>query len=534
MARGRGDNTDALNIAAVTRKTIKREGLIPFPMPAPLTEQEIFLRAQLAKTIEELKGVGIKGAEVGGMVRDRYLGRTPDDFDFLVIGETPESLLAKAKTLGSAEELIVGDQLVGVRLKMPWLEEKVELALARTEVSTGDKHTDFKIVAGINVTMEEDLARRDFTVNAIAKDYNTQRIIDPFGGVKDIENRILRTVSPDSFRDDPLRILRGLARISKDGLDLAPETSVQMKEWAHGLKHISGERIREELEKIFKGKDPAHALRIARDHGVLEAILPEFKAAIGFDQESRFHDLTADEHILLVLQRASEFDAPETVKWAALLHDIGKPASAWRGTGGNLHFYHNRKANFVAGDPYPIALAEGDVRENMIQGPRAHESIGAKMTEEILERIHADKKTIKKVRLLVREHMYGDDAKFITQSESKQQIKARKFIARIGRENVEELMLLRRCDHSSKDHAPLEKGWDANHTAFETVVRSQMDQPLTIKELDINGDDLGSLGLKGREIGDTLRDFLDRIIVNPEYNNKERMMNWARKIKQSK
>ena len=292
--------------------------------------------------------------EVGGAVRDglRRLAEpfAAKDVDIAVVGNTFEELLALCRAEGSAAELVVARQRVGVRLTAPWTpREGVEFALARTEVSTGASRHQFAIDTHPGVTIEEDLARRDFTVNAIAREVGSGALIDPFGGARDLRAGVLRTVSERSFPEDPLRVLRGLVRCARDELVPEPTTAAQMRAWAadprrylghavdeastgyrwYGDVPLSPERVYQELRKLLAARHAAHALRIARDTGVLAVLLPELQDSIGFDQRSRYHDMTVDEHTFHVLDHACAVGAPETVRLAALLHDCGKPATAW-------------------------------------------------------------------------------------------------------------------------------------------------------------------------------------------------------------
>ena len=186
----------------------------------------------------------------------------------------------------------------------------IEFAPPRKEVSTGPGRHDFEIVADASLSVEDDMRRRDFTVNAMARRLETGELVDPLGGRADLEARRLRTVSPQSFREDPLRLVRALRFVSQLGFEPDEELLAQMREEAPAVKLVSGERIggglaadgMGELSKLLLGDEPARALRLARDTGVLVELLPEFGPAIGFDQESRYHDLTVDEHTFAVVQ----------------------------------------------------------------------------------------------------------------------------------------------------------------------------------------------------------------------------------------
>src|SRR5207253_8034785 len=214
----------------------------------------------------------------------------------------------------------------------------------RKAVSPGPGRRDFEIVADPSLSVEDDMRRRDFTVNAIARRLDTGDLVDPLRGQADLEARRLRTVSPQSFREDPLRLVRALRFVSQLGFEPDAELLAQMREEAPAVRLVSGERIggglaadgMGELSKLLLGAEPARALRLARDTNVLVELLPEFGAAIGFDQESRYHDLAVDEHTFAVVQAAADSGFSLAVRLAALFHDLGQPHPALRGRGGRL------------------------------------------------------------------------------------------------------------------------------------------------------------------------------------------------------
>jgi tRNA nucleotidyltransferase (CCA-adding enzyme) len=211
---------------------------------------------------------------VGGAVRDELLGRQVRDTDFVVPGVGHAELMAALAPHGRVEDLVVAGQSVGVRLLPHDREVRrlapagIEFAPPRSERSTGPGRHDFEIVADASIPLEQDMERRDFTINAIAKRLETDEILDPLDGRGDLERGVLRTTSPTSFRDDPLRIVRGLRFVSELGLDPDEETLAQMREWAPQVRLVSAERIggglaadgQGELSKLLLGPHPAKAL----------------------------------------------------------------------------------------------------------------------------------------------------------------------------------------------------------------------------------------------------------------------------------
>jgi tRNA nucleotidyltransferase (CCA-adding enzyme) len=298
--------------------------------------------------------------------------------------------------------------------------------------------------------------------------------------------------------------------------------------------------VYEELKKTLEGADAANALRLARDVGLLPHLLPELSESIGFAQRSKYHDMSVDEHSLLVLERACALQASEAVRLAALLHDNAKPATAW----GYLLDDDGQQYAAPAAE-YERAPAErklaGDENLHFYGRPPQTDANGvvvvAERTRTAMNRFAAanggNREITEKVVLLVREHMYADDDDFLTLAPSARARRARRFIHRVGRDNVEELILLRGCDRAGKRVAAPEAGWDAEIQAFEAEVRAQMQAPMSTKELTINGNDLMEIGLIGPAIGVVQRALLERVVENPDENTRERLLEWARELRAS-
>lgn len=252
--------------------------------------------------------------KVGGAVRDEILGVRPRDTDYVVVGSTPAEMQELGfKPVGGSFPVFLHP------------ETKSEYALARTERKTGKGHGDFVFHASPEVTLEEDLSRRDFTINAIAE-HEDGRIIDPYDGRHDISKRILRHVSP-AFREDPLRVLRAVRYASGLGFIMAPATMELVRKIvaAGELAHLSAERIWQELSRGLISEQAVAYVNTLRKTGVLAAILPEVEALFGVKQNPRSHpEGCAGTHALLVLNVAALNWWPLAVRCAALLHDVGK------------------------------------------------------------------------------------------------------------------------------------------------------------------------------------------------------------------
>ena len=256
---------------------------------------------------------------VGGAIRDELLGLAAGDRDFVVVGGSAQAMLdAGFRQVGRDFPVFLHP------------DTGEEHALARTERKSGSGYTGFVVHASPEVTLEEDLARRDFTINAIARDEATGAILDPFGGVGDIEQRVLRHVGP-AFVEDPLRVLRAarfMARLVPLGFRIAPETLELMQEMVEGgeLAALTPERVWQELSRALRSESPAAFLRTLRECGALAALLPEVDALYGVPQRAEYHpEVDTGVHIELVCEMAARL-APgdDVIGFAALVHDLGK------------------------------------------------------------------------------------------------------------------------------------------------------------------------------------------------------------------
>ena len=256
---------------------------------------------------------------VGGAVRDKLLGRPVNDRDWVVVGATPEQMLA----LGY---LPVGRDFP-VFLHP---ETREEYALARTERKSGRGYRGFVVHSAPDVTLEEDLSRRDLTINSIAENIDgtgADGIFDPYSGAQDIEARVLRHVT-DAFREDPVRILR-VARFAARFTDfsVAPETMQLMREMVeHGeVDHLVPERVWQELARGLMEEQPSRMFEVLRDCGALAVLLPEVARLWGVPQRAEYHpEVDTGVHLMMVLDMAARLQAPLTVRFACLAHDLGK------------------------------------------------------------------------------------------------------------------------------------------------------------------------------------------------------------------
>ena len=430
---------------------------------------------------------------VGGAVRDELIGLESKDADFLVPRVDHAQLKAALAQRGRVDDLEVAGQVVGVRL---WPRDRdvralapkgIEFAPPRRERSTGPGRHDFEIVVDPEATVEDDMARRDFTVNAIARRLDTGELVDPFHGQDDLAERVLRTVSEHSFAEDPLRIVRGLRLVSQ--LDLVPDESTleQMARDAISVRLVSGERIggglqadgMGELSKLLVGARPAKALRIARDTGVLVALIPEFARAIDYDTKSARQGRTLDEHIFAVVQNAP---TSLPVRLAALFHDVGKPEAD-----------------------------EMDVK---------HSDVSARIADDVLARFRYPNRLRRYVVDLVAAHAFP--------LEDVDELYARRFLRTHGDELAADLVEHKDADLRAKSVA----AWELEAIArLRRLIRQEQRNPHRLRDLAVDGDDLLELGYRpGPRLGAALEVLLDDVVIDPRRNERAWLLERAKEL----
>jgi tRNA nucleotidyltransferase (CCA-adding enzyme) len=498
---GRGRNTTTTSTAARPRRDTRR--------PDAARDRQY---ANLAR-------IGVHAWDIGGGPRDDELGRPPRDRDYAVTGESLDSLKAKLDadvklTGGKVNPLEIvtdrGRQHSGYRITAPWTPpEGIEIMLAREETSTGPRHQDFEItpipadvvdeLVARGMTLDEahrevmrrDAVRRDWTVNQIMVNVITGETVDFFDGVKDLRDRKLRPISPDTCRDDPMRTLRGISRIAHDDLDPTDEATRQLTENAHRLAHLTQDKIFKEISKALKGRHIYKAFTYACQTGVLQAAIPEFAPSVGYRQLSPYHDLEAHEHQILAADWAARLDAPLVVRWSAFSHDWGKAYMGWSRPG-------ETRRRFMAKD-----------NAGMWDPARfSHQEWSAELADQALARSDIPKAQRDQIVLLNREHMYRDDEGFEQRTATQRKMVARAFIKRIGSDNVENLMLLRRCDLAAKGH---DARGDFPETTFERVVRQELaDCPLDRTDLAVKGGEI--IEAAGLKQGPWVREIMDGLL----------------------
>lgn len=425
----------------------------------------MFLPEYVRQCMARLEENGYPCYAVGGCVRDDCLGLTPHDYD-LCTSATPEVM----ETLFSHKQLVLAGEkhgTVGVVTDFG----VVEITTFRTEGSYADsRHPDYvNFVRDVN----EDLARRDFTVNAMA--YSPSRgFADPFGGREDLKNGILRAVGDPTtrFTEDALRILRGVRFSVRFGLTPDKDTMDAMIALAPRMEKLAAERVFDELCKLLPLVTAEDLLRYAP---ILTTVIPELAPTMGFDQRSPHHAYDVFTHTAYVVEAAP---TSLSLRWAALLHDIGKVAAFSLDENGGGHFYD-------------------------------HAPLSAQMADAILRRLKAPNALRERVVFLIDKHMIPTepDKKLL-----------RRRLSRFGEDALQELLALQKADFCSKGVSGNDPQFEEIHRLLEEIL--QEDGCLQIKDLAIDGHDLMALGIRGKAIGDTLDRLLSLVLEETVPNEK--------------
>lgn len=418
---------------------------------------------------------------VGGTVRDLLLGLETDsvDEDFVVTGLSLEDVSKILASYGSID--LVGKSF-GVIKFTPSGERAKDISLPRTEFSTGPAHRDFDVRFDPFLPIERDLERRDFTINSMAVHIGTLELIDPLGGQRDLEKRLLRVNRENSFCEDALRILRGIQIAVRFDLAIEQRTRELMRRDKDLIASVSVERVREELTKLMLlAEKPSRGFMIMHEDSLLQALLPELEITYG-EIQNEYHPDDVFTHSL----RSCDYAPKDLVlRWSALFHDVGK-VQCRMVVAGRTVFYRHEEASAVAA--------------------------GA-----ALERLRYSNEVIARVVHLVRNHMF-----YITEEWTDSAL--RRFIARVGKENLENLLSLRLADALSRGDDSVERENERIKERIESILRSEA--ALKVKDLKVNGQDvMEELGIEqGPLVGEILEKLLDLVLENPEANTRERLL----------
>lgn len=443
---------------------------------------KIKLPDEISKIIKTLQGAGYSAYAVGGCVRDVLRGEKPKDWD-VATGAKPEEIqkiFPESFYANKFGTVSVKTPLSGVETKS---EDEtlafVEITTFRKESGYADKrHPDEVEFVG---DVAEDLARRDFTVNALASD--GEKIIDLFGGQNDIKKKLIRAVGEpaERFNEDALRLTRAVRFACELNFAIEEKTRGAIKKEAGLLRAIAKERIRDEFIKIISSGKGDFGVDLSRELGLLKHIIPELDASFGVGQ-NKHHIYDVYEHSLRSLGYAVKQNYNLDVRLAALLHDIGKPATK-RGEGSECTFY-------------------------------GHEVVGARATVKILGRLHFGKQQTERIALLVRYHLFYYNVGEVTESS------VRRLVRNVGPENMEDLLALRKCDRIGSG-VPKAEPYKLRHLRY--LIEKVSRDPISAKMLAVKGDDvMRILNVKPiPKIGRILDILLDEVLDEPEKNKKE-------------
>ena len=438
---------------------------------------------EVTEAVKTLENKGFEAFPVGGCVRDLLLGLTPKDWDITTSARPEEIITLFPKTF---YENSYGT--VGVVFENP-SDENVRL-IEVTPYRLEGKYEDYRHPSEVIFAkkIEDDLKRRDFTINAIAIRLSSgaiKDIIDFYDGFKDIKDKIIRTVgSPlERFEEDALRMLRAIRLATQLGFTINIETKKAIQSHNNLLKHISFERIRDEFVKIIMSDEPKKGIEMAHELGLLKHFIPELEQSIGVKQPQA-HAYEVWEHLLRSLQHAADKNWPLEIRLAALFHDISKPKTAG-----------------VSLETHQITFY-------------GHEVVGSRETRKIMERLKFPMKTTEKVTKLVRWHMFFSDPEKITLSA------VRRMTINVGRENIWDLMNLRICDRIGTGR-PKENPY--RFRKYQSMIEEALRDPISVSMLKMNGGELiKHLGINpGPKVGAILHALLEEVLEDPKLNTKE-------------
>lgn len=475
------------------------------------------LPAEVQTIIATLNKAGFEAYVVGGCVRDLLLEQDPSDWDVTTSANPNEIQKVFPKsfytnTFGTVT-VLTGE---GV--------SEVEVTTYRVDAMYNDQRHPDSVT--FTKSLKEDLARRDFTVNAMALRQaqgkalapatggktlgvngktpsvegpgttviiDGMTIIDPFGGLKDLNDHVIRAVGQPSerFSEDALRLVRAVRFSAQLGFTIEEHTLKAITEYAPSIAAVSRERVRDELIKLAMSKHPEQGMNLLQQTGLLAIILPELQEGVGVGQ-NKHHIYTVFDHCVKSLQFAAHYEYPLHVRLAALFHDIGKPRTK-RLQGNDYTFY-------------------------------AHDIVGARMTEHLMRGLKFPTDLTKQVTHLVRQHMFYYDVGKVTPAG------ARRLLVRVGKENFEDLIKLRIAERKGSG-VPKAEPYRLRHLQF--MVEQASKEPITVGQLKISGSDLiTELGMRpGPMFGGILNALLAEVLEDPTKNTKEYLLERAKDLK---
>lgn len=438
---------------------------------------QIILPPKVKFIIDTITQAGYEAYAVGGCVRDSILGREPDDWDITTSATPMQVKELFRRTIDTG----IQHGTVTVMLE----KEGFEVTTYRIDGKYEDSRHPKEVI--FTPSLEEDLKRRDFTINAMA--YNEKDgIIDLFGGMEDIKNKRICCVGEpkERFSEDALRIMRAVRFSAQLGYAIEEKTAAAIKELAPTLKNISAERIQVELVKLVTSPNPDF-LRIAYEQGVTAVIMPEFDRIMETEQNNPHHCYSVGEHTLRAMQAVT---ADKVLRLSLLFHDFGKAETKTTDDEGICHFH-------------------------------GHPQVSEELTRQILHRLRFDNDTIHKVSKLVLYHDYGNGVVPTDRI-------VRRAVNKIGDELFPYFLQVRQADlDAQSDYQREEKQENLNLWKQKYEEIHDRAECVSLKMLAVTGSDLIQAGMKpGKELGETLNKMLEVVLDDPDMNNKEKLLAW--------
>ena len=432
--------------------------------------------SEISSVASALRKNGFEAYFIGGCVRDLFIGQEPKDWD-ITTNASPEQI--QSLFPDSFYENDYGT--VGVKTGSE--DERlaiVEVTPYRRESGYSDKRRPDTVEFG--TSLPEDLARRDFTINAIALDDSKGQIVDPYDGQKDIKDNVIRAVGDprERFGEDALRMLRAVRFVAELGFGIDGDTASAISENSKHLSHVSRERVRDEFIRILKSDRPMNALVLAQKLGILEAISPDLIRGIGIEQ-NQAHTYDVFEHLMRTMQHAADKGWNFDIRLAGLFHDVSKPETRrWSDEKKDWTFH-------------------------------GHEVVGSRVTKIALENLRFPHEIIDKAVKLVRWHMFFSDPEKITLSA------VRRIITNVGEENIWDLLNLRICDRIGTGR-PKEQPF--RFRKYKAMVEQALRDPISVAMLKTDGNHImDKFQMKpGPRIGWTLNALLEEVLEDPERN----------------
>lgn len=436
---------------------------------------------EVLQVTSALSDAGFEAYVVGGCIRDLVIGKEPNDWD-VTTNATPEDIQRIFPHTFYTNEFgtvgVVWDEAADERLKV------IEVTPYRVEGKYTDSRRPDEVVW--SQKLDDDLKRRDFTVNAFAYSPEKDVLVDNYGGQADLKAGVLRAVGQarERFAEDALRILRAIRLSAELDFTIEPETRDAMIAEVERLGKISKERIRDEFVRMLNSSKPMKAVQLAQTIGALRFIAPDLERGMGIDQ-NQAHSYDVWEHNLRSLQHAADKGWPFDIRLSALFHDVAKPETRRRS---------EEKSDWTF---------------------YGHDVVGSRVTKKALQDLRFPKETVDKVSNLVRWHMFFSDPEKVTLSA------VRRIVRNVGQENIWDLVNLRICDRIGTGR-PKEQPFRLRK--YQSMIEEALRAPLTVGMLKIDGTDLMQMGEKaGPRIGYMLHALLEEVLDNPEKNTDEHL-----------